>query len=188
MTQQFVISLEGNIGAGKSTLIKKITTAATFIEDVSEWKDSLVSFYENPTQNKTQFQHVILSYLLARHVRISKSYSKIVVMERSIGSNEKIFKNDISDTFYSNALEIARNVGRVDLYLFLDTDVNVCYERVKKRARPGEESITLEYLQMLHDKQNKWINDTDWFERCGSKMQIISDTTDIDNLIKNLHQ
>ena len=33
----------------------------------------------------------------------------------------------------------------------------VCYERLQKRGRPEESTVTLEYLQHLHHRHEEWL-------------------------------
>jgi deoxyadenosine/deoxycytidine kinase len=42
-------------------------------------------------------------------------------------------------------------------YIYIRTDPEVCYERVKKRSRSAEGIIPLEYLTDLHNKHEKWL-------------------------------
>ncbi len=37
------------------------------------------------------------------------------------------------------------------------TDPEVCYKRLVKRNRSEETGVTLEYLQLLHDKHERWL-------------------------------
>lgn len=42
-------------------------------------------------------------------------------------------------------------------YIYIRTDPEVCYERVKKRSRNAEGIIPLEYLTDLHNKHEEWL-------------------------------
>jgi deoxycitidine kinase len=44
--------------------------------------------------------------------------------------------------------------------IFLKTDPEQCKERIQKRNRPGEESITLEYLKKLDEITQTWIHNS----------------------------
>ena len=39
--------------------------------------------------------------------------------------------------------------------MYIRCSPEICYQRIQKRARPGEEPITLEYLYELHEKHEK---------------------------------
>lgn len=46
-----------------------------------------------------------------------------------------------------------------DLVLWIDTDVEVCMQRIKKRGRPGEQHITLEYLKTIRKYELEMLQD-----------------------------
>ena len=55
-------------------------------------------------------------------------------------------------------------------YIYVKTDAKVCYERIKKRSRTGEEEIPLDYLELLEGNHDKWLTnrpiqneDVEWF-------------------------
>jgi deoxyadenosine/deoxycytidine kinase len=41
--------------------------------------------------------------------------------------------------------------------IYLRCDPQICHQRIAQRKRPEESEISIEYLQMLHDKHEKWI-------------------------------
>lgn len=45
--------------------------------------------------------------------------------------------------------------------VYLRSTPDVVYERVKQRARPEEDSLTLKYLQELHDSHERWLMSDD---------------------------
>ena len=44
-------------------------------------------------------------------------------------------------------------------FIYLKTDPEVCYNRLVKRDRKEEASVSMEYLQSLHDKHEAWLID-----------------------------
>ena len=46
----------------------------------------------------------------------------------------------------------------VDATIYLKTSPEVAYQRMKDRARGGEEKITLEYLETCHAAHENWIH------------------------------
>jgi len=47
-----------------------------------------------------------------------------------------------------------------DLFVYLRTDPDMLLHRIKSRARPEEQNITIEYLTSLHQLHENWV--------CGS--------------------
>ena len=45
----------------------------------------------------------------------------------------------------------------VDLIIYLKSDPDVVYERIKQRGRPEESGITLDYLRNLHQRHEDWL-------------------------------
>lgn len=45
--------------------------------------------------------------------------------------------------------------------VYLRSTPEVVYERMKARGRPEESSVTLEYLQQLHDSHERWLMTND---------------------------
>lgn len=88
------------------------------------------------------------------------------VMERSLYSArycfvENLFNNslltrceyDILDAWFQTASRTAQ----VDLIVYLQTDPNVVHERIKRRGRPEESGLSLEYLSALHELHEDWL-------------------------------
>jgi len=167
-----LISIEGNIGSGKSTLLKKLqghfagNPNVVFIkEPVDEWietKDAaghniIEKYYAN--QEKYAFPFQTLAYI--SKLKLLKDAYKanphaIFISERSLYTDRFVFAKmlfemgkmeDICYTIYLNwfdyFIEEMRTMHRV---IYVNTDPQICYERVQLRNRSGEEPISLDYL------------------------------------------
>lgn len=91
-----------------------------------------------------------------------------VIMERSVYSDyycfaKNCFENgsmtEIEYNIYKRWFEWLTSSFSVKSkgYIYIRTDPEVCYERIKKRARNAEGVIPLEYLTDLHNKHEKWL-------------------------------
>lgn len=91
-----VISIEGNLGAGKSSLLS-LFNFATIKEPVDEWQtmsggDILKNFYENPKRWAFTFQlHALHSRSLLWNKTISEEPQKLHFSERSPLADRHIF-------------------------------------------------------------------------------------------------
>lgn len=172
------ISLEGIIGAGKSTTLKLIVeelerrgkTCKVVDENVEHWVSIglLQAFYNDKSRNGYLFQ------TKAFHDRVrecQKVYNEnhgkadYVFMERTVYT-DSIFMEELYDSGTINDLEwkcykdwwslwtelIPFNI---DLVLYLCPPVNVAMDRIRQRARPGEEGITREYQDCLDSGHKK---------------------------------
>lgn len=178
-----ILSIEGNIGAGKSTILETIHASKTIVylkEPVDIWsqiKDTsgetiLAKYYKDPLKYAFPFQILALTTRLSEIRRTIRENPdcKIILCERSLETDRQIFAkmlydegkiDDVSYQIYqklfdTNQLEIP--LGGV---IYLDTPSEICFERIKKRARVGEESIPLEYLQKCDNYHKEWLNQPD---------------------------
>lgn len=179
------ITIEGNIGAGKSTLVRilkdnlKIDTIENigFIQEpVDEWlemtdengKNILDKFYENQKLWAYKFQ---MNAFITRLQRLQKYLPKhkFCISERHISSDKNCFAkqlyedNKISEIewkLYNNWFDW---VSQNELYrkpkgiIYLRASPVTCSERINKRNRTEENSIPLEYLQKIDKKHEEWL-------------------------------
>ena len=174
------ISLEGNIGAGKSTLIKALGDSAVIVDEpVQEWmdlKDSngmsiLELFYDDPYRYAYTFQH---ASMMTRTQKVdeamNRGYPEVLLSERSLVTDHEIFVKtlhkdgtltDLEYKLYCMTLQMfIENRGVYpSAFIYIDTPPEVCLERIRKRARHGEERITLEYLRKLDDAHKNWLDE-----------------------------
>lgn len=155
------------------------------LEPVDEWvnmKDSegkniLEHYYGDPKKYSFAFQ--MNSFIsrcerlqeeeknhLIRHEDTNKSGP--IMMERSVYSDYYCFAKNCFEN--GSMTEIEYNIYKKWFhwltdsfsikskgYIYIRTDPQVCYERVKKRARSAEGVIPLEYLTDLHNKHEEWL-------------------------------
>lgn len=188
MPRPLIISVEGNIGAGKTTIIDKLekemleNKEIVFLrEPVDIWekiKDKetgeniLVKFYGDVPKYAFTFQ--VMAYASRLHIirNAIKEHSncKMIICERSLEADKNIFAsmlhNDggiediqyqVYEQFYSEYMDDLH----LDGVVYIDAEASKCYERVKKRSRNGETTITEEYLQKCKEYHDNWLNNTD---------------------------
>lgn len=161
----YIISLEGNIASGKSTILSKIepnTRVKVLQEPIEEWntikkngKPILELFYEYPSKYAFEFQ-VLVYMSLYNAIKTQSQDAEVLIIERSLESNIFIFgqmlydKKFISPTQFS-ILKYMYETYRIEtnkrVYLFIP--YSICFCRVRIRNRPGEEYITGDYLKEL---------------------------------------
>ena len=175
-----LLSIEGNIGSGKSTLVAKLrekygnNKEICFLDEpVSEWetiKDSegksmLEKYYGN--QSKYAFTFQMMAYIsrLAPLRKALKKNYKVIITERSVHTDKMVFAQMLYD---DNKMEnVEHQIYNKWFHEFIDdiptphivyvrTDPKIAKERVDKRARTGE-TIPLEYLKSCHDYHENWL-------------------------------
>jgi deoxyadenosine/deoxycytidine kinase len=178
-----LISIEGNIGSGKSTIInylKKLKNHKIIFVDepVSEWleiKDNegvnaLDCFYKNKKENAFCFQ--VLAYItrLKKLMDIIKtSKDMIIITERSIETDKNVFAKMLYDEEMFNSIQwetynywfnTFKDISQVNMILYVKTNPIKCLERIHIRNRVEESNIPLEYLENCHKYHENWIKDS----------------------------
>ena len=176
-TKRKMFLLEGNIGAGKTSLgkILKASTRFEFLEEpVAMWREGFASnlfeaFYQDMERWSFTFQ------IMAFTTR-AKTWSEIlakvqgdqVVLERSIYTDRNVFaKNlyaqgamqDSEWQLYQQLWDfLALNYCETpDKILYLRTPAELCLERIKLRGRDEEQQMPLDYLKRLEDLHDEWL-------------------------------
>tara|TARA_B110000879_G_scaffold98406_1_gene133851 strand:- start:425 stop:1156 length:732 start_codon:yes stop_codon:yes gene_type:complete len=183
-SKPILISIEGNIGAGKSTIIDNLkqhmkgNTDVIFLkEPVDIWEsiqeketgdNILQKFYNNPTQYAFSFQ--VMAYITRlstiRTAIRENPDCKVIICERSLDADKNIFAKmlyedkkieDINYQIYLNFYNEYKNDYKLDGIVYVNADADVCYQRTIKRSRNGESSITNEYLQKCKEYYDDWL-------------------------------
>jgi len=179
-----IIAIEGNIGATKSTLLERIQKRCIqennkhihiIPESLDIWnkikegdKTILQLFYEDKHKYAMSFQ--ILTFLTMTYNmmgEIQKLGKKdTIIIERSPISNIVIFAQMLYDDKIIGEVEwsIIRYMANglmmpVDKIVYLRSKPEECLERIKVRAREGEEDISLAYLERIHNQHEEWLKE-----------------------------
>ena len=176
-----IFSIDGNVGSGKSTLIRKLKEEMNegiifVLEPVDEWaniKDKqneniLTKFYRD--QEKYSFSFQMMAYI-SRLVKLKntiKAHPKaIIITERSIFTDKNVFAKMLYDdkkieevnySIYLNWFNAFIEDIPLDGIIYIQADPKVSYERVLKRNRLGE-NIPLAYLERCHKYHEEWLRD-----------------------------
>jgi deoxyadenosine/deoxycytidine kinase len=102
----FTISVEGNIGAGKTTFLDRFSPSEDNVEVMAEpvdrWRDvkgnNLLSLmYEDPARYSLLFQTYVQLTMLQQHNKECDADKDAKIMERSLLRIDKILKMIVSD-------------------------------------------------------------------------------------------
>ena len=190
MSKPFIISIEGNIGTGKSTFLENLESkiyanqtqskSILFLkEPVDIWesiKDEnghtiLEKFYKD--QRRYAFTFQVMAYisrlsLLKRAIKENPE-CKVIIIERSLIADKNIFMQMLYDDgqveqmeyeIYNRWYSEFIDEYRVNAIVYLDSEPAVCAERINKRNRNGEDGIPLAYLEKCRDYHTRWLVDT----------------------------
>jgi deoxyadenosine/deoxycytidine kinase len=153
-----IYCIDGNIGAGKSTILKGLENHGYFVfqEDLSDWGELLNRYYQDKKRWMCTLQLSILHSMHQQYQTIKNLQHPIVFVERSPDASMVFVENGIRQGFMDDEeARIVKNMYEVlkwspTISFYIDTPVDVCYGRVKQRQRECEVSITLDYLKMVH--------------------------------------
>jgi deoxyadenosine/deoxycytidine kinase len=182
---KIIISVEGNIGVGKSTFINILKFkwddkegCEVIPEPVDMWKNLvnsdgkniLQTFYEDIPRWAYSFQNVAcITRMMKMENIIRSSNSKYIFLDRSLGTDKNVFEamlydqgqlNQIEHQMYNLWCDFYHQYVRTQsnqIYVYLKASPETCADRIKKRGRIEEESIGLEYLKGLNDYHDKWL-------------------------------
>lgn len=95
---------------------------------------------------------------------------KVFVTERCLDTDHEVFAkmlradrqiDKLEMTLYERWFNLLQQTATpLSAIIWVDTDPETCVDRIKGRARDGEESIPLAYLQALDNAQRTWIEST----------------------------
>ena len=197
-----ILSVEGNIGSGKSTLVKKLKDilpenilnhrVVYLQEPVDIWntiKDEngqtvLERFYTD--QEKWAFSFQMMAYISRISLikrEIEKDPDTIIITERSVWTDKNVFAKMLYDDnkieyidyqIYNKWFEEFVKDTPMNGIIYVNTEPKKCAERVNIRARQGE-IVPLEYLQNCHSYHERWLDSS------GSNILTLNGNTEFIN-------
>lgn len=162
------ISVEGNIGAGKSTVFDTLQKAfpeyECFREPLHLWGDYVMLFYEDPKVWSLPFS---LKVLVEFSKQVAPCRKGVVqISERSPTACYHVFTTLLKDDGVLNAQQwdLFRSVYNIlgwtpDAIVYVDTPPDTCLERIQRRGRPYELSgVDIVYLKRLDYQYTKLLS------------------------------
>jgi deoxyadenosine/deoxycytidine kinase len=197
-----IISIDGNIGCGKSTIIENlkktyINDNIIFLEEpLNEWnkikdgeKTILEKYYENIEKYGFCFQMMtfITRYIIIKDI-IDKNPNAIIVTERSLYTDKYIFAKMLYETkkldnieyqVYNKWFNQFINTLPPHKYIYILSDPTNCLSKIKYRNRKGESNIDIEYLELCKKSHDEM------FTKIQPDMIINNDNYDLNSIEYN---
>jgi deoxyadenosine/deoxycytidine kinase len=160
------ITIEGNIGAGKTTLAHLLSRHFNARLILEEFADNpfLPKFYENPQQ----FAFPLELFFMAERYKQLKDLIQQKDLFQNVTISDYLFTKCLlfakvnlpEDEFrlYQRLFEIIhQQLLQPDLLIYLHSPVNKLQENIKKRKRPYEQNIQDAYLFNLQETYTHYI-------------------------------
>jgi len=166
------IAIAGNIGAGKTTLtglLAKHYNWDTHFEDVDD-NPYLMDFYDEMQRWSFNLQ---IYYLNSRFTQIQeiRKNEKTVIQDRTIYEDAFIFAPNLHAMGlmnlrdyenYKNLFHLMESsVKGPDLLIYLRSSIPNLVNKIHKRGRVYENSISINYLSRLNERYEAWITKYD---------------------------
>jgi deoxyadenosine/deoxycytidine kinase len=177
-----IVSIEGNIGVGKTTfinlLIEHFKNSCIVSEPVDMWLNIknekgvniLDIFYKDTKRWAYTFQNIAyLTRIMKIQDKIKEDNYDYIFLDRSLYTDKNVFEKMLHDDGMIDEVEHSAYNMWYDFYtkyvnnltdfqfIYLKADPEVCASRIKIRNRKEEENISLEYLKKINRYHDDWL-------------------------------
>jgi len=160
------LSIEGNIGSGKTTLAQKISQDFNAKPVLERFADNpfLPKFYEEPNRYAFPLE---MSFLADRYTQLNDDLAQYDLFNEFAVADYYIFKSLIFAQITLEQDEIAlyrtvfemmnKEIKKPDLYVYLHQNTDALLLNIQKRGRNYEKSISEDYLKKISFGYNEFI-------------------------------
>tara|TARA_B100000287_G_scaffold419679_1_gene458196 strand:- start:109 stop:753 length:645 start_codon:yes stop_codon:yes gene_type:complete len=154
------ISIEGNIGVGKTTLANMLAKDlnARLILETFEKNPFLPKFYKNPEKNAFPLE---LFFMAERYYQLKQKkeqdlfqpfiISDYFFIKSKLFAHNNLQKDEIQ--LFNRLFDIMlSSLPKPDLLIYLHANIKKLQKNIQKRGRKFEQNITEKYLQNIQDR------------------------------------
>ena len=176
------ICIEGNIGAGKTSLAKKMASDCNARLILEEFANNpfLPRFYKEPEKYAFPLELFFMAerYKQLKEAMVQEIFSSFTVSDYFFIKSRLFAQNNLSKdelTLFYRLFDIMlASLPNPDLLVYLHADIQCLQRNIKKRNRTYEQDITDNYLLKI---QKKYL---DFFKKQKDFTVLIIDVTDSD--------
>jgi len=191
------ITIEGVIGAGKTSLAKKLGEYldALIIYEQPEENPFLKDFYQDPQRYAFQAQ---IFFLLSRYRQQQENIQPDLFHEVMIAdylfAKDRIFAHlnlDDRELFLYDKVAslLEQTVQKPDLVVYLQSSPERLMNNIRQRGRSYERNISLEYITSLNEAYNKFFfhyNDTPLLVINSTQIDFVNNTEEFKDLAEQI--
>jgi deoxyadenosine/deoxycytidine kinase len=157
------VSVDGPIGVGKTTLVEMLARrfeGVKILEDVDN--PFLSDFYQDRpgAAFQTELYFLLSRYKQQQEITQRELFDRFLVSDYTFQKNRIFAYLNLSDDelmlFDKLYALLEPQVPVPDLVLYLVADVDTCMERIRRRSRSVEKTISEEYIAELIDAYNHY--------------------------------
>jgi deoxyadenosine/deoxycytidine kinase len=194
------LAIEGNIGAGKTTLASRISkdfNAKLILERFAD-NPFLPKFYEDQSRYAFPLE---MSFLADRYQQFVEDTTQLDLFKKFMVSDYDIYKSlifakitlqDVEFSLYRKIFDFMyKEVKKPDVYVYLYQNTERLLDNIKKRGRDYEQDIPFDYLEKInrgyldymkaYPEQNSLIIDI-------TDLDFVENETDYDQIIQQIQQ
>lgn len=154
------IAIEGNIGAGKTSLASKLAGDFNAKLILERFKDNpfLPKFYQDPARYAFPLE---MSFLADRYQQLLEDITQFDLFKDCVIADYEVYKSLIfakvtlaeeEYNLYKKLFHLMyKELPRPDIYVYLYQDTERLLENIRKRGRSYEKDIGAEYLKKIND-------------------------------------
>ena len=151
------IAIEGNIGAGKTSLSRRIARqfGAKLVTESFEENEFLPKFYKNRERYAFPLELTFLAerYRQAKEDFVQELFSPFIVSDFSISKSLIFAQNTLREDEYGLFSRLYRiiltTVPQPDLYVYIHSDIDRLMQNIRCRGRHYESNMDPDYLRQI---------------------------------------
>ena len=196
------VVLAGNIGAGKSTLVRMASERLgwePYFEPVAE-NPYLADFYADMGRWAFHSQVFFLTWRARAHRQLM-DVPRAVIQDRSFYEDAEVFaralfrQGAMSERDWGTYQDLYRTLTTLlappDLVVYLRASVPTLRTRIALRARPFEMRITDDYLRGLNELYEEWIGGfalSPVLVVPSDRLDFVKDSDDLDAIVSTIQE